>query len=184
MSPVSSDPHSCLSAARGVFHTRAPPLSFLQNLRPSLPLSSCAPPPPSSLGRGLCPGAGMGIWHRVLRVLQKSYRLRTSPEMEGRDPVPTQPALPHTHPVPGSAWACLASLHTSRSTAQTAWPGGIGEEAPEGSTREPGPGRGSVGDTLGSVMSCVSALSPGDGVPAAFGGGEPQLSRLWPRGRK
>lgn len=55
MSPVSSDPLSCFSA-RGVFNTRGgPPLSFLQNLRPSPRFVLLRPPLPTlvSLGEGV-----------------------------------------------------------------------------------------------------------------------------------
>ena len=87
----------------------------------------------------------MGIWHGVGRGLGRGQEPRTSQlQKEHRDPVPTQPALPNTRPVPGSAWACLASLHTSRSSAQLGgdWGGGTW-----GSTEEPDTGRRGWGTT-------------------------------------
>lgn len=54
----------------------------------------------------------------VLKEVRNPGHPSCSLRVEGGDPVPTQPALPHTHLVPGSAWACLASLHTSHSTAK------------------------------------------------------------------
>lgn len=67
-------------------------------------------------------------WQESWKRLWTQYTPDVASKMEGEDLVPTQPALPHTHLVPGSARACLASLHNSHSTAKPAplgdWGGG------------------------------------------------------------
>lgn len=153
MSPVSSDPHSCL-LARGVFHTRGgPPLGFLPNLHPSLPLSSCAPLlPVLSWGgaRSRRPGAGLGLLRGLLRFLRKvanpghpSHRLQ-----DGRSGPSPHPACFAPHP-PGArlsvGLSCFTTYLSFHSQASLAWGGGVGAEAPEGRAEEPDMGRGVMG---------------------------------------
>ena len=158
MSPLT---HSAASQ-HGVFHTREAPLSFLQNLHPSLPLSCVLPfllPVPLLKGRGDCRGQGRGGGNGHLAwSWQRSWKRSGTQDIpvaeEGRDPVSTQPTWPHTrHPVPGSAWACLASLHTSHSLSPL---GGQGRRHLWAAWRSLAQG-GGWGLHLSTVMSCVTA---------------------------
>lgn len=123
-------PLTCSAAFQRVeFSTSWPPTHTQFPLKPPPFPSLCLPasyPSFYSILKGGDPTSErkeMGIWHGVSRGL---WRLETqdtpvvASEMEGEDMVCTQPSVPHAHLVPGSAWACLASLHTSHSTAKPA----------------------------------------------------------------
>lgn len=81
----------------------------------------------------------------VLKEVRNPGYPSCSLRVEGGDPVPTQPALPHTHLVPGSARACLASLHTSHSTAKPVQLGDPLGRRPLRGAQEPEVGRRGLG---------------------------------------
>lgn len=171
MSPVSSDPHSCLSA-HGVFHTRGPPHS-VSSKTPALP-SLCPPAfPLPILLRGWAAAQGQE-WEfgmessEFLRKVTNSghpgCRLR-----DGRSEPSPHPACFASHP-PGarlsmglSCFTAYLSFHSPDSLV-----GGTGEAAPEGSTQEPDTVRGAeggplwLGHVLGDCLGVIWPLAPRD----------------------
>lgn len=131
-----------------------PPLSFLQNLHPSLPLSSCALPflPPIPLLRGEGQLVGGRKWAFGVESAEVLGEVRNPGHPSCRRKVGTQSPHSLLCPTPGRCQAqhgpallhCIASLHTSRSSAQLGgdWGGGA-----RGSTEEPDTGRRGWGTT-------------------------------------
>lgn len=135
-------------------HQGGPPLSFLPNLHPSLPLSSWVLPflLPILLLRGggpLVGGRKRAFGTESAEVLRE---VRNPGHPSCRWKFGTQsPPSPHC-PAPAPCQAQRGPvLHTSRSTVQPAQLAGTGEEAPGGSTEEPDTQRGGEGLHLSDV---------------------------------
>lgn len=144
------------------FSTPGPPLfSFLQNLRPSLSLSSCLPPSPSSLGDGPLPRGRHGGLARSLSEFLGEVTNSGHPDCrlrDGRSEPSPHPACFAPHPPGarlGTGLSCFTAYLSFHSPASLV--GGTGEAAPEGSAREPDTGRGQRGTHSGSAMSWVTA---------------------------
>ena len=144
MSPLT---HSAASQ-HGVFHTREAPLSFLQNLRPSLPLSCVLPfllPVPLLKGWGWgAAGGGVGgrkwAFGKELAEVMEEVRNPGHPSCRGRSGPSLHPAHLASHPSPCARLSLGLSCFTSYLSFLIP-AGGTGEEAPVGSMEEPGTGR-------------------------------------------